>query len=464
MSGPKISVYALTGRARTIVFGQIRCEQQSLVCFAKIQEIVQSISSVSSNFDQQIRNIQLLMKRTSEGAEQMERLQTLQEEIKAEEAEIKRQLAAHTPRRSPKYRVSEDAYAKKQAELKRLQTLKKRAEALRAKLDAAFDPDGRKPLKSEPGFLCWDNADSIRKIQKSIADELSGVSSFEFDEETPDTSFQDKKDALRKELSALLSDSLLPDAIARKIKQAVSALQKIESIEYLTTFHSITVTSIFKEIDAFRREEKERKAAYAELTSRYETLCSMAGEDAKRIPYSESAVEILHSEAERLELFLVRQQEQVYIRDCVDEVMSDMGYDLIGSREVLKKSGKRFRNELFTLNEGTAVNVTFSSDGQIMMELGGLAREDRIPTSDETEALIRDMENFCGEFAEFERRMLAMGIVVRRRIVLSPPAAEYAAIINVNDYDIAESTQVSVMNAAEKHRKQTQKRTMRRGE
>ena len=74
------------------------------------------------------------------------------------------------------------------------------------------------------------------------------------------------------------------------------------------------------------------------------------------------------------------------------------------------------------------------------------------------------MENFCGEFAEFERRMLAMGIVVRRRIVLSPPAAEYAAIINVNDYDIAESTQVSVMNAAEKHRKQTQKRTMRRGE
>lgn len=74
------------------------------------------------------------------------------------------------------------------------------------------------------------------------------------------------------------------------------------------------------------------------------------------------------------------------------------------------------------------------------------------------------MENFCGEFAEFERRMLAKGIVVGNRIALSPPTAEYAAIINVNDYDVAESTQVSVMNATEKRRKQTEKKVMRRGE
>ena len=160
----------------------------------------------------------------------------------------------------------------------------------------------------------------------------------------------------------------------------------------------------------------------------------------------------------------MRQQEQAYISDCVDEVMADMGYDLIGSREVRKKSGKRFRNELFTFNEGTAVNVTFSPDGQISMELGGLSREDRIPTSEETEILTHDMESFCGEFAEFERRMLAKGVVVGQRIALSPPTAEYAAIINVEDYDISESTQISVMNASEKRRKQSEKKAMRRNE
>ena len=40
MSGPKISVYSLTGRVRAIAFGQIRCERQSLVCYAEIQKIL----------------------------------------------------------------------------------------------------------------------------------------------------------------------------------------------------------------------------------------------------------------------------------------------------------------------------------------------------------------------------------------------------------------------------------------
>ena len=33
-------------------------------------------------------------------------------------------------------------------------------------------------------------------------------------------------------------------------------------------------------------EEELKAAEYAELTARYEALCSMAGEDAKRLPYS----------------------------------------------------------------------------------------------------------------------------------------------------------------------------------
>ena len=483
MSGPKISVYSLTGRARTIVVGQMRCEQQSLACFARAQEVIRSLPSFSGSFEQQLRNVQLLMKRTSEGADQIAKIQSLQEGINTEAAQIKMELSAHSPHVSAKYRITEEAYAEKQAELKRLQALQKRAEKLKAKLDAAFsldqkntsriqasiiqdlsDPDVGNPAEPDLSFLQRDNAQNIQKIQTSIVDGLSGVYSFDLDEEAPDTSFQDKKDAIRKELSELLKDTTLPEGIIKEIKQAIFALQKIKSMQYLTTFDSVTVMGIFRKIDAYKHEEEQKEAEYVELVARYKALCSMAGEDAQQIPYSKSAVETINAEIERLELLLVRQQEQVYISDCVDEVMAEMGYDLIGAREVRKKSGKRFRNELFTFNEGTAVNVTFSPNGQISMELGGLAREDRIPTSEETEILTRDMETFCGEFAEFERRMLAKGIVVDNRIALSPPTAEYAAIINVNDYDVAESTQVSVMNETEKRRKQAEKKVMRRGE
>lgn len=187
MSGPKISVYSLTGRARTIVVGQMRCEQQSLACFARTQEITRSLQSFSGNFDQQIRNIQLLMKRTSEGAEQIEKLQSLQKDIKAEAAEIKKELVAHAPHVSTKYRITEEAYAEKQAELKRLQALQKRAEKLKAKLDAAFsqdqknssriqasiiqdlaDPDAGNPSEPDLNFLQRDNAHNIQKYRQAL--------------------------------------------------------------------------------------------------------------------------------------------------------------------------------------------------------------------------------------------------------------------------------------------------------
>ena len=462
----------------------MRCEQQSLACHARTKGIVQALQLFSGKFDQQMKNVELLVKRTSEGADQIELLKTIKNEALAETAEIKKELAAHTPQISAKYTITEEAYALKQAEMKRLQTLQKRAEALQDKLESAFNQDIKNKARiqssiiqdlgapaagslEEPdqGSLQSDDARNIQRIQASIIDDISGISSFEFDEETPDTSFQDKKDAIRKELSELLKNSSLPRNIQSEIKKALFSLQKIEDIQFLRTFDSVTVMGLVKKVDAYKREEEQKEAEYKDLLARYEALCSMAGEPVKQLPpYSEAAVAIVSAEVKRLENLLIHQQEQAYISECVDEVMADMGYDLIGSREVRKKSGKRFRNELFTFNEGTAVNVTFSPDGQISMELGGLAREDRIPTSDETDILTCDMESFCGEFAEFERRILAKGIVVGSRIALSPPSAEYAAIINVNDYDIAESTQISMMNATEKRRKQAEKKVMRRGE
>ena len=191
----------------------------------------------------------------------------------------------------------------------------------------------------------------------------------------------------------------------------------------------------------------------------------MAKEEANTYTYSEEAFAEMEEEIERLEIAIVRMQEQDYVSECVDQVMTEMGYDLIGSREVVKKkTGKRFRNELFTFNEGTAVNVTYSSDGQISMELGGIAREDRIPSQEETEMLTQDMQTFCGEFAEFERRLKAKGVVINRRIALSPPSAEYAAIINVSDYDVAEGTQITEMKSVDRKKKAAEKKVMRRTE
>ncbi len=454
MSGPKVSVYSLTGRARKIVDGQIRCEQRAIACHTQTSSLLQIIESYSEDFDRLLGNLSLLSKRTSEGTVRIQEIHEFQMSVNKEIAEIRKELRANQPHISVKYRITEEAYAEKQAELKRVQELKKRAEKLQQKVESLFNQND---------FIS-ESRETTKKLQESIADDLSSVESFDFDDAPPDTSFQDKKKTIENRLYVLLNDSSLPDRILTEIKQLFTKLQTINEMLYLNTFEAVSVDGIEKRIREYRQALKQKQEEYAELYTRYKALCIMSGEEAKQIPYSETAVSEISTEIERIEQDLVRQREQAYIQDSVDEVLEEMGYELIGSREVRKKSGKRFRSELFTFNEGTAVNVTYSPDGHISMELGGVAREDRIPTEEETQVLTQDMESFCGEFAEFERRMRAKGIIVGKRIALSPPTAEYAAIINVTDYNVADSTQISEMDAKEKRRKQKEKKVMRRSE
>ena len=108
---------------------------------------------------------------------------------------------------------------------------------------------------------------------------------------------------------------------------------------------------------------------------------------------------------------------------------------MLGDREVVKRSGKKFRNALYLFEEGTAVNVTFGENGQITMELGGLDDCDRLPTDLESRELVREMDHFCGDFRELEKMLIEKGIV-SKRISILPSHEEYAQIINVSDYHL----------------------------
>ena len=479
MSGPKISIYSLTGRMRTIALGQVRCEGEIISCYSQILNLLKEINALTKKFDTISANILLMIKRGLSSEEEISRLESVKRQIEEEIKKLQADLPSQKPQVSVNYTLTEEAYTQKKAEAKKIGGLKKRAEKLKARLEEEFNRDRGDP-HSEDNKKSGEEKDGARpsqirdikdktvsKIQKSIIEDINASPSFFFDDDgdkAPDTDLSKKKDETHKLLSELLNDGPYPDDLAAEIKNAVSSLEKIADMNYLNNFCSITVSMLIKKADEAKKKEKQRRAEFEELLARYESLCEMAEEKAKPFPYSDESFTALSSEIERLEMLLVRIQEQTYISECVDEVMADMGYDLIGSREVRKKSGKRFRSELFTFNEGTAVNVTFSSDGHISMELGGLARTDRIPSEEEAEILTHDMESFCGEFAEFEKRMLAKGIVVGKRISISPPTAEHASIINVSDYNISDSTQISEINAPAKRHKQKTKKQKRKSE
>lgn len=255
MSGPKISVYSLTGRAREVVMGQIRCEQQSVACASQITEILRGLLAYSQDYRQDMANIQLLMKRLNVGVDQMEKLQQLQKSIKEEASKLQQDLMAKMPSISAKYTISEESYAEKQADLKRLQAIKKRAEKLQQQLEeiTSSREENNSALQASilndmglgveendgsatKGTVLWDRKDTVRKVQTSILDDLSGIYSFDIDDEQSDTSLAERKTAVQHKLQEFQKDPELPLHIQREITHAMRSLQAIAEMHYLMGF------------------------------------------------------------------------------------------------------------------------------------------------------------------------------------------------------------------------------------
>ncbi len=168
----------------------------------------------------------------------------------------------------------------------------------------------------------------------------------------------------------------------------------------------------------------------------------------------------LRLEVENLEKQCEQLEEQRHISESLDEVMREMGYHVIGSREVVKKSGRKFRNELYHFSEGAVVNITYAANGQISMELGGVDTCDREPSEAECVALCDEMSEFCGDFQEIEKRLKEKGVVLANRISMLPPVEEYAQIINISDYEMTE--EVDAFETVSKRQSENKKQALRK--
>lgn len=454
MSGPKISVYDLNQVARANLNGQIRCERDCVACAQQINEFLRQATSYRLQIENLITATDLMMSRGVEPLVSKEEIQKLAGRLHDESEAIRKKLEEKKPVISAKYEISEEALAQKKADLERIRKLKKQAETLRNDLDAAI-------YQGEQSRVV-----ATSKIEGSIAADLSGY--FSFDDLAPsddDPTTEELIAETENKLILMQKTNNLPEHLSNEITRALASLAKVRTIESISLFNSVTVKNIEIHISEYQAEIIHQKEEFADDLARYQALCAMLEREPVVFSYSSEAIAVLKQEIKAMELIVIKQHEQQYISECVDQVMADMGYDLIGTRDVKKRNGKQFHNELYAFDEGTAVNVTYSSDGQIAMELGGLSREDRLPTAEETQVLAEDMEAFCGEFAEFEKRLRAKGIALGNRIAMSPPSADYAAIINVNDYNITADKQFSEISVAHKKKTKTaEKKVLRRND
>lgn len=275
------------------------------------------------------------------------------------------------------------------------------------------------------------------------------------------TTISESKSKIRSQLIEMKNNQNLPKEIVGELDATLSKIDSIDNETFLKNYSSVTVSPLLKRCRQYLNEYEACNEEFEKLYAEYIALCDLYFYVAQEYPCCNTSIEDLKTEIKRIKDTVDADDEQAYISDCLDEAMEEMGYTVIGSREVTKKNGKHFRNELYTYGEGTAVNVTYSSDGKIAMELGGIDATDRLPDDHETSVLCESMEQFCDDFKEIEKRLLAKGVVLANRISLLPPSAEYAQIINIGDYQMTEKAEKL---QAKKQRKTATKRKALRKE
>ncbi len=429
MSGPKSSRYTLTPEQRRILAEQRAIERRKSVASESIKRNHRKLLQIGSMFDaaKQI-SAELLSRNGNDGG--------FAEKIKELEGVI-------TPIAPIVARTDKN-------DVTSLENTSTEVAASLAKAETIANAISKIATSNEMELHASLREDIDKGFGTSFADLKSSAT----------TSLIDSKEKIRAQIIEIKNSQHLSEELACELTTALSKIDSIDDEAFLRNYASVTVSPLLKRCKQYLNEYESCHEEFEELYAEYIALCDLYYYIAQEYPCCHASVEVLKAEIKRIKATVDADDEQAYISDCLDEVMEEMGYTVIGSREVTKKNGKHFRNELYTYGEGTAVNVTYSSDGKIAMELGGIDATDRLPDEHETSVLCESMEEFCDDFKEIEKRLLAKGVVLADRISLLPPSAEYAQIINTTDYHMTEKTET--MQAKKQRRTATKRKALRK--
>ena len=417
MSGPKTSKYTLTAEQRRNLAEQRRIQMETQKQVMQLKAFKQSLKERITKIDSGLSQYQRIVKETGEKKLPLENIKVIRDKAMQELNN------AAIVSESSGLNVIQETNVK----LRQMQYQVMKQQQVIFKELAEVDEKFRKEIASA--------------VTEGFEVSFAGI----VEDITPDVSVYIKKitEAMDEVKEYELSQTLKERFVQLKLKA-----EEIDSVDFIENYYAMSIVPYVKECKAYHCAYIEYGDKFKELLAEYRILAGELGIQSKDYFFSMEAINELTEKVKEMELKRQEQEEQEYISRCMDSVLEAMGYKTIGEREIIKKDGRRFHNELYLFDEGTAVNVTYSSNGQITMELGGLDQTDRIPSDDECRSLAEDMVSFCDDYFEIEKKLKKLGVVTQRISVL-PPEAQFAQIINTSDYIMTEN----VENYQSKHTK-----------
>lgn len=429
MSGPKSTRYTLTPEQRRILAEARERERKTRRELDKLQQNKSEMATLKNNLETAIKNVDMLVDRIGAGKDEQTYIRTLLTEIQ----EV----------------IQAAGIINEKSGLEKLQSIN-------AKIQTVV-----KSAKKAKALYEGQSREIEDKLSTDIDDSISAGMMIRVDEVIVKP--LSHLESQHKKINEMLN-SVQTLSISRELQEECMEIRRkayeITNDGFIDNYYAMTVLPFVKKCKAYDEQLAEYGAEFEELTSKHRYYSEYLGLPMVQFVFSMDKLATLRLEVENMEKQCEQLEEQRHISESLDEVMREMGYHVVGSREVVKKSGRKFRNELYHFSEGAVVNITYAANGQISMELGGVDTCDREPSEAECAALCDEMTEFCGDFQEIEKRLKAKGVVLANRISMLPPVEDYAQIINISEYEMME--EVDSFEVASKKQTERKRQTLRK--
>lgn len=458
MSGPKISYYNLSTEQKKLLRAQWQCYRDTLACIV----YVKNFTNVMDERSYELLTLKPKLNRMAETNKAYSEIAVQISELAATLhqtcADFKAKAQNLKPPRQQRYNLDEITLTEYKKTRAMALAVKNKMLAFYSQIETALET-ARNAVTSYEAELYGDILQVLETPAKpavkqtinhqalDLSDvQVPGISTAAM-KDAPAPDMEKLKSTLADKLEPYVHNTALPTQLKAQINGARLKLNNINSLGFLKNFYAIAIKPLLTESEHALARHTALTAEYYEHYSHYLILCQELNVTPEPVLLTAHALKELQGLMADMEQAILHDAEQAQVCKTIDAVMTDMGYTLLGKRQVVKKSGRRFKHELYTFEEGTAVDITYADNGQITMELGGLDYTDRLPNAAETQKLCQEMEHFCREFKTIETSLAEHGVIMANRIEAASDAPEYAVIINLGEYEKARAQKVEVFSA-----------------
>lgn len=203
-------------------------------------------------------------------------------------------------------------------------------------------------------------------------------------------------------------------------------------------FKAQEIGLLYKELKEKRKsyeskisECKRQFYKYEEKYAYYLSLCNELNREVevKSLDKPYHAKEETDKLEEKIKILIEEKREcehYKYIVKTIDEVMEEMGYNIIAS-DIVERNNRKIVDSIYNLDNDSAINVYTSNNGTVMFEVTGIANEKQELSSTERVKLKEKMEDFCDDFMVIREKLKAKGIVFVKEN-LREPSEKYAKL------------------------------------